>query len=555
MSDEQLVGFQTSSSDWHARRARLILQQRAFKGTLKPTTHNQLLQLYTRTTNGNHKLKALWAMHVTKGLNETLLTDALADKDEYIRSWAIQLLCEDQRPSAPVLAKFTEMARMDPSPVVRLYLASAMQRVSKNAGWNIAAELVKHGEDAGDHNLPKMIWYGLEPLVAENPVRAMALISKSKIAMETEFAARRAVDANAIAAVVDAINLYPGQQLNLMIGMMNGLEGRTDVTPPANWKTVYAKLQKSGGKTARLAGDLSQLFGDTEAARVSLEILKNKNAPVEKRRKALQMLAAQQRKELLKELPALLNDAALRTSAIQAVAAYEDEAIGKSLLAKYNSFSAADKAEVVQTLSGRPRYGRLLASAIKDNSIPKRDIPANTARQLRRVVGSGFVEIWGPIDDVPMDQQAYAKYQSLVTDEAMSSANMQHGQALFQRTCGSCHKLNGQGGNIGPDLSGSNRGDLNYLLFNVLNPSGEIQDAYKLVVITTRDGRTYSGNIINENERQLRFRVPGQEPVVINKSSIQSREVTPVSMMPQGLFKTLTDKEVIDLVTYIRKVK
>ena len=113
----------------------------------------------------------------------------------------------------------------------------------------------------------------------------------------------------------------------------------------------------------------------------------------------------------------------------------------------------------------------------------------------------------------------------------------------------------GKGGNIGPDLTGSNRTDVDYLLFNVLNPSGEIQDDYKLVVVTTRDGRTYSGNISAENDRQLTLRVVGQDAVIINKANIQSREVMPVSMMPNGLFETLTDKEVVDLVAYLRTMK
>ena len=282
--------------------------------------------------------------------------------------------------------------------------------------------------------------------------------------------------------------------------------------------------------------------------------MRNKQASADKRRKAIQILTAQQRPELLRELPALLNDTELRIEAIKAVAAFEDENLGKTLLKKYNTLSAAEKIEVVQTLSSRPKYGWILASAIKDKTIPKRDIPANTARQLRRVVGSGFVEIWGPIDEVPNDKIAYSKYQSLLTDKAMVHAGLKNGQALFLRTCGACHKLNGEGANIGPDLTGSNRPNLDYLLFNVLNPSGEIQEAYKLVVITTRDGRTYSGNVVSENERQINFRVIGQESLVINKSSIQSREVTPVSMMPQGLFETLSDTEIIDLVAYLRKV-
>jgi putative heme-binding domain-containing protein len=73
-----------------------------------------------------------------------------------------------------------------------------------------------------------------------------------------------------------------------------------------------------------------------------------------------------------------------------------------------------------------------------------------------------------------------------------------------------------------------------------------------MVVITTRDGRTYSGNVVAENQRQVTLRVVGQDAVVLNKSSIQSRETTAVSMMPQGLITTLKDKEIVDLLTYIR---
>src|SRR3546814_10363295 len=111
------------------------------------------------------------------------------------------------------------------------------------------------------------------------------------------------------------------------------------------------------------------------------------------------------------------------------------------------------------------------------------------------------------------------------------------------------------GASIGPDLTGSNRADLDYLLFNVLEPGGEIQDAYKLVVITTRDGRTYSGNVISENDRQLTMRMVGQESTIINKSTIQTRETTPHSMMPTGLFEALSNEEVVNLTAYLTRSK
>jgi putative heme-binding domain-containing protein len=110
----------------------------------------------------------------------------------------------------------------------------------------------------------------------------------------------------------------------------------------------------------------------------------------------------------------------------------------------------------------------------------------------------------------------------------------------------------GEGGAIGPELTGSNRANLEYLLSNVLSPNAEIQDAYKVVVITTRDGRTFSGNLAAENDRQVTLRLVGRDPIAINKADIQSRETTAASMMPTGLFDALSEREVIDLVGYLR---
>jgi putative membrane-bound dehydrogenase-like protein len=553
LTDKQLVDLQTNPSDWHARRARVILQARAAKGELKEDTHAHLLNIFEKDPNADWRLRAMWALHITGGFeNNTLLTAALDDKDEYIRAWAIQLLCEDQMAPEEASQKFVEMAWEDESPVVRLYLASAMQRVNRNVRWKLAEHLMSHEEDAEDHNLPMMIWFGMETLVAENPDRGLSLASASAIPMIAEYSARRAVDADAAETLISWIEKDPYAQISLLEGMRAGLEGRNDLAAPRNWSAVYAKLQKSRGKVAELAADIAQQFGDTEAAQRSLATLKNKNTPLETRRKSLNALALQQRPELVKELPLLLDDALLRAEAIRAIAGYDDDNLGQLLLKKYSQFNDSEKSEAIQTLSSRPRYGRMLTQALKDKRIPKSDVPVYVARQLRRVVGSGFVETWGPIDELPAKQnQAYAKYQRLLTNEAIAKANPQNGRLLFQRTCGSCHTLYGEGGILGPDITGSNRTNVNYLLSNVLNPSDEIQDDYKMVVVTTRDGRTYSGNIASENERQITMRIAGQNAVVVNKSDIQSREETPVSMMPPGLFETLNDEQVLDLVSYL----
>ena len=73
-----------------------------------------------------------------------------------------------------------------------------------------------------------------------------------------------------------------------------------------------------------------------------------------------------------------------------------------------------------------------------------------------------------------------------------------------------------------------------------------------MVVITTQDGRTYSGNVVAENDRQVTMRIVGQDEVQISQADIQSREVTPKSMMPEGLLQYLTDEEILDLVAFLQ---
>ena len=361
------------------------------------------------------------------------------------------------------------------------------------------------------------------------------------------------MDADATEQLIAALDKKPANMASMLQGMRDALEGRNDLTAPASWKTLYAKLQKSDEKVAGLAREIAGLFGDTEAARQSLATLKDKDQKGDERKKALISLATQQRPELVSVLPGLLDDPALRLEAIRAVAQYDDAELGSLLLKKYPKLQPEEKREAVLTLSARPRYGRLLTQALKDKSIPRSDVPVYVARQLRRVVGSGFVETWGPIDELPSTENAaYNKYQRLLTTDALAKADPRKGKMLFERTCGSCHTMFGHGGVVGPDLTGSNRTNVNYILGNVLSPSEEIQDDYKMVVITTRDGRTYSGNVVGENTRQVTMRVVGQNAVIINKSDIQSRETTDVSMMPPGLFDMLRDEEVLDLVAFLR---
>jgi putative membrane-bound dehydrogenase-like protein len=551
-SDEELVELQLQTSDWHARRARVILQYRASKNGISEKAINRLMELLKNESNQDYRLRALWTIHVSNAIGTQGLTKLLNDTDEYIRAWAIQLLCEDKDVSNKTLSRFAEMANSEKSSVVRMYLAAALQRIDEDNRWKIAEALVTYADDADDPNIPFMLWFGLEPLVSKDPTKALAIASKSQIPMVTNHISRRLVDADLLEELTASLGSSTGNKLDLLKGMLDGMEGRVDIKEPSNWAQTYSQL-KPDKQLAAISLSIAQYYGNATAASEMLALLKNDTATIEDRKNAINSLAAQQRKELMNLLPGLLENKNLRIEAIRAVASFNQRDLGQLLLKKYDGFNSQEKQEAIQTLSSRTVYGRLLASAIKGETMPRKDIPAYIAIQLRRVVGNGFVEIWGPIDQLTGNKKAeYQKYQRLITDKSIGDASPEKGKNVFQHTCAACHRMYGEGGDIGPDLTGSNRTNTAYLLGNIIEPSGVIQDDYKLVVLTSRDGRIYSGNIIEENDRQVTMRIVGQDQVKISKSDIQSREVMEKSMMPEGLLNNLSEEEILDLVAFLK---
>ena len=191
LDDRELVELQLAKNDWYVRHARRLLQERATAGRLTRETRAGLLKILNEHPDVTRKLRALWALHVTGGLDLESRLELLGNAHHYIRAWVIQLELEDRRVSGPFLDKLGELAVEDPSPLVRLYLAAALQRLPLEQRWGIAEALIVHDEDAFDHNLPCMVWYGIEPLVAADPERAAALLLNARIPLVREFIARR----------------------------------------------------------------------------------------------------------------------------------------------------------------------------------------------------------------------------------------------------------------------------------------------------------------------------------------------------------------------------
>lgn len=555
LSDTELVDMQMHRNDWYVRRARILLHQRAVEGSLSKNVHGLLWDQFQSGPDTGRKLRSLWALHVTEGVSQKQLTQLLDDKDAHIRSWAIQLLCEDFKPGNAALRKFKSMAADDSSPVVRLYLAAALQRIPESSAWAVAQGLLSHAGDADDHNLPKMIWFGIEGAVENSTKVALDQALQSEIPMVSNFIARRAVAANEVASVVAAIGRArsSGQRIPLLEGLRDGLAGQRYLEAPKGWAAVEEKLMRSqDSKERSLALRLGQLFGSAEAGKARLAQLKDPSTGLEERKDILLSFSQEVYAPAFDTIIGFLDEPALREPALRAIAAYDDDSVPSKILSSYSSFSGLEKSIAIQTMATRRSSALALFDALRNGAVSRGDVSAVSARQLNRIIGPRFADFWGSIESLSRDKQiAMDRYRILLTDEYVSHADLVAGKSLYEQTCASCHKLYGEGGEIGPDITGSNRADLEYILTNMLDPSGEIPEGYQLVTINTQDGRSYAGNIASEDDNQVTLRMIGQN-VTLAKSDILSRQTLPVSMMPEGLLAALDDRQVRDLIAYLR---
>jgi putative membrane-bound dehydrogenase-like protein len=562
LSDAELVERQLHKNDWHVRHARRLLQERAAAGKLAKDTRPKLLKMLRENPDVTRQLRALWALHVTGGIDEELRLNLLENKEEWIRAWTIQLALEDRQPTEDVRKKLARLAADDPSPVVRLHLASGLQRLPLAQRWPIAEPLVAHGEDAKDANLPLMLWYGIEPLVAADAVRGAALIKQARIPLLREFLARRVASLadTDLPSLVKVLSQAEGEvRLDVLKGMHDALHGRRNVAMPKEWNAVSREMQNSSGEVRELTLRLGLIFGDPEALAVLRKTVADTSAATAARQSALQALVQLPDQELPPVLHSLLTDRAVRGAALRGLAAYKDDKTPRLILEHYKSFTDAEKADAVTTLASRLVYARALVEALEKGPVSRNDLDAFTVRQLLgykdKDLSERLTKVWGTIRPPAEEKKTLiARYKKMLTPEYVKAADLSRGRSLFNRNCASCHFLFDSGAKIGPELTGGQRANLDYILENVIDPSAVVARDYQVSVVVTKSGRVVNGIVKREDDRTLVLQTPN-DVVTVPKTEIEERKVSPLSLMPEGILTKLKDDEVRDLIAYLASPK
>ncbi len=565
-TDVELLKHQLNPNDWYVRHARRLLQERG----PKPETTAALETILFENADDTRQLRALWALHSQGALSETTALRALTARSEFVRGWTVTCLTEQGSPSSAALTRLVELAEKDPSPSVRLRLSSAAQKLPPAERWPLLTALAARTADIGDHNLPMMNWYAAEASVAADPARGVELMKSTGQPRMHEFISRRILAASlgddaksspAMAALATALADADSATRSVALrGLLAAAKGRSSLPEPDGWPATYQMLTADPDSAVReQARSLALIFGSASALDEIRALLANKTAPADSRREAMEALVARRDGAILDPLLGLANEPGpLRVHALRALSSYDDPRVPKSLVAIYPSLKMDEKSAALTTLVARPGSIETLIAAFDAKTLPVKDLTAPIARLIqgagRKDFDEWIVKNFGSLNPSNAEREAeIARYRKFLGDESILTADVKSGREIFQRSCSACHNLFGQGGHIGPELTGS-YSDTDYLLQNILDPNAVIGRDYQQTFITLKDGNFVAGVVTEEDDRIVTLKTLAA-PVTLSKDTIAKRELSPLSMMPAGLLNGLEEPDVRDLFLYLRQSK
>jgi putative heme-binding domain-containing protein len=575
-TEAELVNDHRAPNEWFVRQARRVLAERSARGESLDISKQALRALFDQEPDPVRKLRALWSLHVVGAADDVFLRRVLDHEHESIRAWAIRLLTDglpldsaysrrigpDVRLSDDLRGKFAAMARDDASGLVRLVLASTLQRLALDCRPALAAALVSRDEDAADHNLPALIWTGLIPVADADPSALAVLAGACRLPEVVRCIARRlGEDIGSRPEPLEALLLAcagrpPEIRSEVVAGLTVALAGSRKARKPQTWDAFQSQLAASADpRLGDRIRELNVLFGDGRALDEVKRLALDEHAELESRMAALRTLIESRPTDLRAICQRLLRVRYLNTTAVRGLSLFDDPAIGRALAQSYRSFHPTDRPAVLDTLVARPAFARALLDQIAAGKIPREDLTPFHARQI---VSSGdaalhkqLSDVWGELRVSPAERRERIRELKERLDRAtLASGDRSRGRAIFDRVCGSCHKLYGSGGEIGPDLTGSGRDNLDYLLENIVDPSAAVSADFRMVVVALRDGRVLNGLVKAQNDRVLMLQTQ-TESLAIPRSEIEDVRPSTASLMPDGLLDTLSPAEVRDLIAYV----
>lgn len=289
------------------------------------------------------------------------------------------------------------------------------------------------------------------------------------------------------------------------------------------------------------------------------EVLKATRFSDDQRIAALDALIAADQPSALTEAAALLAKPdqagpALRGRILASLGRLDSPAVGTAVIAAYKSLEPELRPRAIELLSQRASWASQLLTAMGDKQIPSGDMNVNQARRLSELgdvaLSKLLADNWGAVREGrnPRRDLVVAEMRQLVRSQR---GDPFAGEKVFTRVCAQCHKIYGQGAEVGPEVTLNGRNEFNQLLSNIYDPSLVIGASYRSYTIATEDGRVINGLLVEDSPERVVLKVQGGKQEVVPRSDIDVFKVNELSLMPEELEKQMTAKETQDLFAFL----
>ncbi len=577
LSTEQLVQTLAHPNIWQRRMAERLLSERRDPAAARP-----LRNLLASGETLEARLFALWTLHSSGQLDDSVLEDFYQDKEPAIRAWVARLAGERRHATPAIIAGLSQMAS-DPDASVRLAVATAARQFVSSSltvdtpappelkevqVGRILAPLVQASADGKDPLIPFMIWEAAEPGIAQNPEPGLRwLLDHGADTMPlsgqiTRKFMRRICDGHdserldmALKFVEAATEKGTGLAVAALDGLLEGLQGNV-LKPMNDPNPLLDKLTASDKpELAERARRLGTLWGNHAAIQATLKVINDPRAGIQERTQAIEAARKLKTDEVRAAISNLLapeTPEPLVLAAIRALGELGGDKTGDELVQHWKAFTPEARRAAAEALASRHPWTLSLLSALEAKNIFPNEIPATVIRTLTQSADAAVRE--RVAQDIGRVRPADADKLKLIAEKKKmilsTPADLQAGHEVARKTCFVCHKLYGEGADVGPDLTGVGRSTLDALLANVIDPNQVIGKGYENVLVETKDGRSLSGRMVENTDVRVRLLSAGPKEDIISKSDIASLRVSELSVMPEGL-EQMPDADFRNLIMFI----